>query len=159
MYEKVFEQAESFFKPVNDILELNAATFDVLRAKNSDLVNEVFSDSIECAKGLAQPNINIDTTVSAQQEYFQNLQNKLTSGAQNNVEVINDFQGKVSKLLKSAIETNGQVAKAAVEPVNSPTETKPPKTRKKQPAKKTSVKNQTKATVDNKEVAVKPEKD
>lgn len=110
MYEKVFEQAGSFFKPMSDIFQLNAETLDTLRVKQTDLVQEVVADSIEYAKGVSKPNLDVDTFVEAQQAYWEGLRSKITSNAQDSYDLISDAQGKVGELIQGAWE----VAPAAV---------------------------------------------
>jgi len=105
MYQKVFEQAaESFLKPMTEIFELNAEALDTLRVRQADLVNEVVADSIEYAKGMSKPNIDIDTFVETQQVYWEGLRSKITTNAQGSYELISDMQGKVGELLQGAFE-------------------------------------------------------
>ncbi len=112
MYDKVFDQAGSFFKPMTDIFQLNAETLDTLRVKQTDLVQEVVADSIEYAKGVSKPNLDIDTFVGAQQAYWEGLRNKLTTSAQDSYDLISDAQGKVGELLQGAMEVTVSAAAA-----------------------------------------------
>lgn len=119
MYDKMLEQAESFFKPVNDILQLNVEAFDTIRVKQTDLVNDVLADSIEYAKGLGTPSLDVDSYITAQQSYWQGVQSKITHSAQDSYDLLNDVQGKVGGLIKGAWDlseskpANNTVAKNA----------------------------------------------
>lgn len=124
MYEKVFEQAESFFKPMTEIFELNAEALDNLRVKQADLVNEVLVDSIEYARGLSKPNIDIDSFVETQQAYWEGLRSKLTTNAQDSYELISDVQGKVGELLQGAFDTQELAALTPAKP-KAPAKKKP----------------------------------
>ncbi len=106
MYGKVFEQAGSFFKPMAEIIELNTEIFESLRTKQTDFVQEVVADSIEYAKGFSQPSADIDTFVGAQQAYWEGIRAKLTSNAQDSLELITDARGKVGGLIKGAWDAN-----------------------------------------------------
>eukprot|EP01026_Neomeris_dumetosa_P035282 TRINITY_DN28237_c0_g1_i2.p1 TRINITY_DN28237_c0_g1~~TRINITY_DN28237_c0_g1_i2.p1 ORF type:complete len:146 (-),score=20.17 TRINITY_DN28237_c0_g1_i2:46-483(-) len=114
MYDKVIEQAESFLKPMNEIFELNAETLDALRVKQTDLVNEVLSDSIEYAKSFSKPNLDMDSFVETQQSYWEGLRSKLTNNAQDSFDMISDAQGKVSELLTVAWEVKEMEVKKTV---------------------------------------------
>lgn len=106
MYGKVFEQTGSFLKPMTDIIELNTEIFESLRTKHSDFVQEVVADSIEYAKGFSQPSADIDTFVGAQQAYWEGMRAKLTSNAQDSLELITDARGKVGDLIQGAWDAN-----------------------------------------------------
>lgn len=115
MYEKVFEQAaESFFKPISEILALNVEAFDNLRAKNTDLVSEVVNESIEYAKGLAKPNMDLDAFVQGQQTFYEGLRSKLTDNAQYNYDLLSDMQGKVTELWSGTWDAQKGAASAVV---------------------------------------------
>ncbi|MFL0810668.1 MAG: phasin family protein [Agarilytica sp.] len=114
MYDKVFEQAGSFFKPMTAIMELNAEAFDTLRTKQTDLLNEVVSDSIEYAKGFSKPNMDVDTLIETQQIYWEGIREKLTTSAQDSYEVISETQGKVGDLITGAFDGAVEAPKAPV---------------------------------------------
>lgn len=106
MYGKVFEQTGSFLKPMTDIIELNTEIFESLRTKQSNFMQEVVADSIEYAKGFSQPSADIDTFVGAQQAYWEGMREKLTSNAQDSLELITDARGKVGDLIQGAWDAN-----------------------------------------------------
>jgi len=136
MYGKLFETADSFFKPINDLLAINAQALDAMREKQVDLVNEVMADSIEYAKGIAKPSLDMDTFVATQQNYWQGLQTKISSSAQDNYDLIADVQGKMGDLLQevfdSSVLENPFAEDVAVDAK--------PAVKKKSPAKKASAK-------------------
>lgn len=112
MYDKVFEQAGTFFKPMTAILELNAEAFDTLRTKQADLLNEVVADSIEYAKGFSKPNSDVDTFIESQTAYWEGLRDKLTTNAQDSYELLSETQGKVGELISGAFEAPIEAPKA-----------------------------------------------
>ena len=136
MYDKVFEQAGSFFKPMTDILELNVETLEALRTKQTNLVNDVMSESLEYAQGVSKPNMDVDSFVERQTAYWESLRDKLTSNAQDSYEVISQAQGRVGELLQGAWDVNlGDFTPAA-----PAAKTAAPVAKKKTAAKKTATK-------------------
>lgn len=130
MYDKMFEQAESFMKPMSDIMALNAEAFDAIREKQTSFVSEVLSDSIEYAQGIATPGMDIDSYVEKHQSYWEGLRSKMTDNAQDNLDYLSDVQEKVSGLMQSAMDANAPTESLA--PVKAPIKKKP------QPKKATS---------------------
>ncbi|WP_086931045.1 phasin family protein [Agarilytica rhodophyticola] len=145
MYEKMLEQAESFFKPMSDFVQFNVETLDTIRVKQADLANGVLADSIEYAKGMSVPSLNLDSYVNAQKSYWQNIQSKINTNAQDNYQLLNDMQGKVDGLLKDVWNVyktpsaNDSSTKAST-PKKAPTkENTPAQVKAKAPAKKKPV--------------------
>lgn len=121
MYEKVFEQAaESFFKPIGEIMALNVEAFDSLRAKNTDLMSEVVNESIEYAKGLVKPNMDLEAFVQGQQSFYEGLRAKLSDNVQYNYDLLADMQGKVNELWAGAWDAGKEVSASAVAEVVKP---------------------------------------
>ncbi len=137
MYDKVFEQAGSFFKPMTDILELNVETLEALRTKQTDLINDVMSESLEYAQGVTKPNTDVDSFVERQTAYWESLRDKLTSNAQDSYEVISQAQGRVGELLQGAWDVN---LSDFVAPAAPAAKTAAPAAKKKTAVKKTATK-------------------
>lgn len=108
MYDKVFEQAETFFKPVTGILEINAKAFDSIRESQTAFFNELFSDSVELAKGLTKPDIGVEVFVETQQNYWEGVREKLSNNVQRQYELISDAQGKVGELINASRADQGE---------------------------------------------------
>lgn len=105
MYGKMFEQAESFLKPMNEIWALNVEIMDTLNAKQTSLFNEVVSDSVEFAKGMTKPDLDIDAVVAAQKKFWEGLGTKIATSTQDNIELISGVQDKVGDLFQSGLST------------------------------------------------------
>ena len=141
MYGKFFEQADSFFKPINELMALNVKALDAMREKQTDPVNEVMADSIEYAKDLAKPDIDVDAFVAKQQTYWEGLRTKISSNAQDNYDLISDVQGKMGDLLQDAWGATASAWDVAVtETAVTETETKAKPAKKKAPVKKAAPK-------------------
>lgn len=143
MYGKMFEQAESFLKPMNDIWALNVEVLDTLKSKQTDLFNEVVEDTFEFAKGMIKPDMNIDSIVDAQQSYWEELGSKISNNAQDNIALLSGVQEKVGDVFKVAIDTS------SIDATNDAAivEAKPVKStpKKKAAAKKAPAKAETKS--------------
>ncbi len=140
MYDKVFEQAGSFFKPMTDILELNVEIMETLRNKQTDLVSEVVSDSIEYAQGVSKPDMDVDSFVERQTAYWEGLRDKLTNNAQDSYEMISQAQGRVGELLQGAWDVNLGDFTASAAPAAAPKAAAASTAKKKTTTKKAATK-------------------
>ena len=113
MYEKVFEQAESFFKPFNEIIALNMEAWDKIREQQTELYQELMADGIEYAKDISKPSMDIAEIFASQQSFVEGVKDKLTTNAYNNYDYLADVQGKSSELWQSALEQTAKEAAAA----------------------------------------------
>lgn len=142
MYEKVFEQAESMFKPMSEIMELNAQTFDALSTKHSALVNELLSDSVDFANGMNEGmrggQLDLENYVEAQQKYWESLRDKLTASAQDSFDLVADAQDKVGKLMQGAVDAPAATVATTADLAEAQATSAAPSTKKKASAKKTA---------------------
>ncbi|MFT5084695.1 MAG: hypothetical protein ACI9Y1_002750, partial [Lentisphaeria bacterium] len=74
---------------------------------------EMMADSIEYAKGISQPALDVESIFEAQKAYWGGVKVKLTTNAHDNYDLLTDAQGKVGELLQSTIDTVKGAAIAA----------------------------------------------
>ncbi|VUD69030.1 hypothetical protein TDB9533_04394 [Thalassocella blandensis] len=108
MYEKVFEQAESFFKPFNDMIALNMEALDKIREQQTELYNELMADGIEYAKDLSKPSLDIAEIFASQQSYIEGVKDKITASAYSSYDCWADAQGKSGELWQSALDNSAK---------------------------------------------------
>lgn len=101
MYDKIYEQADSFFKPINDILSINIETMDALREKQTELVNGVVADGIEYAKGVGAHQ-SVESFYTAQKQYWESLQSKLSTNAKDAMTLFNESQEKIGEVIQES---------------------------------------------------------
>ncbi|TVZ39717.1 phasin protein [Alteromonadaceae bacterium 2753L.S.0a.02] len=101
MYEKIYEQADSFFKPINEIFAINIETLDALREKQTELVNDMVADGIEYAKGVGGYQ-SVESLYSAQKQYWESLQNKISNNAKDALALLNESQEKIGEVIQES---------------------------------------------------------
>lgn len=148
MYEKVFEQAESIFKPMNEILSLNLQVLDKMAARQTELYNELMNDSVEFARDASKPTFDVSEMLALQKSYFESIQDKIASTACSTCDDWASVQGKAGDFFTGTVaETAAQAEKAMkAEKPSAPakkkaaTKSAPKKTAKKSAAKASQAK-------------------
>lgn len=102
MYEKIYEQADSFFKPISDILSISLETMDAFREKQTAFVSDVVADGIEYAKGVGDHGGNMETFYSAQKSYWENVQTKMSSNAKESMALFTETQEKITEVIQDS---------------------------------------------------------
>jgi len=128
----VFEQAESFLKPLSDMFTLNIEALNLIHEKQTDLVTGLVSDSLDYTKGVATSALDIGEFVEVQKRFWEGVQSKVNDNTHDNIVLINDVQSKL-----------GDVIQKTWTPLNAPEVEKPVRksaARKKPAVKKSSAK-------------------
>ena len=102
MYEKMYEQTESMFKPLTDIMSINLETLNTIREKQLDLVSGVMADTIEHAKGLSGTT-DMDTICDAQKSYWETVQEKVSASTKDTFELLSDSQEKIVEMVQESV--------------------------------------------------------
>ncbi|WP_028886428.1 phasin family protein [Teredinibacter turnerae] len=135
MYEKIYEQADSFFKPITDILTISLETMDTFREKQTAFVSDVVADGIEYAKGVGDHGGNMETFYSAQKSYWENVQTKMSCNAKESMALLSETQEKITEVIQdSSPWFEDKPVKKAAKSV-APAKASKPATKKKATAK------------------------
>ncbi|TVZ39718.1 phasin family protein [Alteromonadaceae bacterium 2753L.S.0a.02] len=101
MFDKMFEQAQNAFKPVNELVTLNTKVFEELAEKQKALVSEMMNDSMAFAKELGAQK-DFSGVYQAQKSYMESTQDKLVSASTEIYELFTNTQEKAGEVIKSA---------------------------------------------------------
>jgi phasin family protein len=99
MYEKFFEQTQSAFKPVSELLTLNAKILEVAAEKQSAYFKDFVNDSISFAKELSTQK-DYSGIYQTQKAYVENLQAKWIAASTDAYETFTSNQEKISDVFK-----------------------------------------------------------
>lgn len=102
MNDQLFQQAEQFFKPITEIMALNARTFEALAEKQSGLMSDMWNDGISYARDLSDKK-DVRSFYESQKEYWDGVQEKLNSTARDSYTLLTEAQGEMSRLLQDSI--------------------------------------------------------
>ncbi|ACR11990.1 phasin family protein [Teredinibacter turnerae] len=101
MLEKMFEQAQNAYKPMNELLNLNTKVFEEMAEKQKTLVTEMMNDGMAFAKELGSQK-DFSGVYQAQKSYMEGLQDKLVSASTDFYEMFTSTQEKAGEVIKSA---------------------------------------------------------
>ncbi|WP_052692040.1 phasin family protein [Teredinibacter purpureus] len=98
MYEKLYEQVETLFKPFSDLMSINIETMDAVREKHVDLVNTLMERGLEHAKGMSTQQ-GLDDVFGMQQQYWESVQQTVSASAKDAFVLLNDSHEKMGEML------------------------------------------------------------
>ena len=98
----IFQQSEQFFKPMTDMMALNARTFEALAEKQTGLMSEVWNDGVNYARGLSEKR-DIESFYSAQKDFWDKVNQKVSSTAKDSYALLTEAQEKMSGLMQDSI--------------------------------------------------------
>ncbi|WP_045858835.1 phasin family protein [Teredinibacter purpureus] len=101
MLDKMFEQAQTMFKPMNELLSLNSKVMENLADKQKTLVTDMVSESMAFAKELGAQK-DFSGVYQTQKAYMEGVQDKWVSTSTEFYEVLTSTQEKAGEVLKSA---------------------------------------------------------
>lgn len=104
MNNRFFEQAEHFFKPMADIMALQAKTFEALTEKQTGLMTEVWNDGLNCAKDMSDKR-DAQAFYSAQKDYWENVNHKVSNAAQDSYSLLTEAQGQMGEIMQDSFTT------------------------------------------------------
>lgn len=111
MFDKMTEQFQNSFKPVSELVAINAAAMEKLANQQTALFTGVLNDSVAYAEGLANQQ-DISAVVEAQKSFAEGVQEKVVCAAKDAYEVMAETQEKAGELLKGAYTQAQEVATA-----------------------------------------------
>lgn len=104
MNDQLFQQAEQFFKPITDIMALNARTFEALAEKQTGLMSDMWNDGITYAKDLSDKK-DVKSFYESQKEYWDGVHQKFNSTARDSYNLLSEAQEEMSKLVQDSISS------------------------------------------------------
>jgi len=101
MYEILFGQADSLFKPLSHILSLNLKAIDSVREKQIDVLSRIVDQGVGHAKTFStEP--SIESFCSIHQAYWGVVQETLSASVKDTFELWTDTQAKVGDILRAS---------------------------------------------------------
>ena len=114
MFDKMTEQFQNAFKPVNELVAVNAAALEKLANQQTALFTGVLSEGVSCAEGMSSQQ-DITAVVEAQKSFAESVQEKVACAAKDAYVVMAETQEKVGELFTGAYNQAQEVA-ASVAP-------------------------------------------
>lgn len=102
MNERFFQQAEQFFKPMTEMMELNARTFEALAEKQTALMSDVWNDGLSYARNLSDKK-DVESLYSSQKDYWESVNQKFNSTAQDAYKLLTETQEKWGEIMQDSI--------------------------------------------------------
>ena len=99
MYEKFFEQAQSAFKPVSELLTLNAKILEEATEKQTVFLKDFVNDSVSFAKELGEQK-DYSGIYQAQKSYIENIQSKWIAASTDAYQAFTSNQERLSEVFK-----------------------------------------------------------
>lgn len=99
MYEKIFEQTQSAFKPISELMTLNAKILEVAAEKQTAYFKDFVNDSIAFAKELSTQK-DYSGIYQTQKAFVENLQEKWIAASTDAYETFTSNQEKISDVFK-----------------------------------------------------------
>ena len=101
MLDKMFEQAQNAFKPMNDLLSLNTQVLEEIADKQKSLVTDMVNESMAFAKELGAQK-DFSGVYQTQKAYAEGIQDKLVSTSTEMYEMFTTTQEKAAEVVKAA---------------------------------------------------------
>ena len=101
MIDKMFEQAQNSFKPMNELMALNTKAMEQMAEKQKNFVNGMVTDGMNFAKELGAQK-DLSGIYQAQKTYWEGVQAKLVSASTEAYELFTSTQEKAGDVIRSA---------------------------------------------------------
>lgn len=101
MYEKLFEQAENFFKPIGEIWSIQTQAMEAISQQQSTMISGVLEDSLNYTQHLSGRG-GVDSFWCAQQDYLEGLGGRIKSAAEESMDLMASSNEKVGAILQDA---------------------------------------------------------
>lgn len=101
MLDKMFEQAQNAFKPVNELISLNTKVMEELAEKQKSLMTDMVNESMAFAKELGAQK-DFSGVYQTQKSYLEGVQDKWVSASTEVYELFTSTQEKAGDLIKKA---------------------------------------------------------
>ncbi|VUD69031.1 hypothetical protein TDB9533_04395 [Thalassocella blandensis] len=101
MFDKIFEQTQNAFKPMNELMTLNSKAFEEVAEKQKAFFNDMVSDSMAFAKELSAQK-DFSGVYQTQKTYLEGVQDKMVAASTDAYEWFSSNQAKAGEVIKSA---------------------------------------------------------
>jgi len=101
MLDKMFEQAQNSFKPVNDLVALNTKVLEEVSEKQKAFFADLVADGMAFAKEMGSQK-DFSGVYQAQKSYLEGLQEKFVAASTEAYELMTNTQEKAGEVIKSA---------------------------------------------------------
>lgn len=102
MNERLFQQAEQIFKPMTDMMALNAKTFEALAEKQTALMSDMWNDGLSYARNLSDKQ-DVESFYTSQKDYWETVNQKFNSTAQDAYKLLTEAQERMGELMQDSI--------------------------------------------------------
>ncbi|GLS27535.1 phasin family protein [Marinibactrum halimedae] len=119
MFDKIVEQAQSAYKPLSEMMTINAEAMEKLTEKNTTLFTGMMNDGITYAKDLAAQK-DLAGIYETQKSYAENIQEKVMSAAKDSYSLMTDTSEKVGEILNGAFSEIKKFEAAAMPQTSAP---------------------------------------
>ncbi len=102
MNNPIFQQSEQFFKPMTDMMALNAQTFEALAEKQTGLMSDMWNDGVNYARGLSDKR-DIESFYTSQKDFWDKVNQRVSSTAKDSYALLTEAQEKMSGLMQDSI--------------------------------------------------------
>lgn len=124
MYQKMYEQAEAFFKPLSEVVSASQTAFETLQKKQTQLAVSMWQEGMDVAAKLAQAKDG--QYLELQTAYWQGLSDKLSASAQDAFDYLQATNETLTSAFQGAWNGGAGLASASPNAVFTPTETPAP---------------------------------
>mgnify|MGYP000728288824 CR=1 FL=1 len=100
MYDKFFEQAQTAFKPMNELMTFNAKLMEEAAEKQKTFITDMVNDSMSFAKDLSAQK-DYSGIYQVQKTYWEGVQEKCMSASTDAYDFFTRSQEKASEVVKS----------------------------------------------------------
>ncbi len=108
MYQQLFEQTETLFKPIKTLFEVNQSALETLANQQAALLSDLVSDGINHVHRLVEEKNG--NYLEIQRQYLETLNEKLTQAGQSTADYWAATQSKVADVLQETILGSSLVA-------------------------------------------------
>lgn len=104
MFDKIFEQSQTAFKPMNELMTLNSKAFEEVAEKQKAFFNDFVADSMAFAKELSAQK-DFSGVYQTQKTYLEGCQDKFVAASTEAYEWFSTNQAKAGEVMKDAATT------------------------------------------------------
>jgi phasin family protein len=100
MYDRMSEQAQAAFKPMNDLFSLNTEFMKEAAEKQRNFFNDIMNDSIAYGRELGSQK-DFSGVYQVQKSYLEGMQERLLNASTDTYEFITKMQERASEVVRS----------------------------------------------------------
>ena len=106
MNNQFFQQSEQFFKPMTDLMALNAKTFEALTEKQTGLMSDVWNDGVNYARHLSDKQ-DVESFYTSQKEFWEGMSQKFSNTAKDSYALLSEAQERMTELMQDSMGKAG----------------------------------------------------